>query len=153
MKDAGNQPLRSARYQCEIRIDASSNRVWQALTAEIDVWWLPDFYVAGPNSTISFDARPGGQLLERTADGGGVLWYTVHACRPGLSLTLVGPLSAATGPGVTTLTLTLEDRDGGCTLTVVDALFGEISDDLIDRLRDGWLMLLGEGLKAHAEHR
>ena len=153
MNDAGHQPARSACYQLEIRIDASCKRVWQALTAEIDAWWLPDFHVAGENSTISLDPRPGGQLLECAADGGGVLWYTVHACRPGRSMTLVGPLSATSGPGVTTLTLALEENEGGCRLTLIDALFGEISDELVERLRDGWSMLLGDGLKTHVERR
>lgn len=118
---------RAVRYQLEIGIEASADRVWRALTEETGAWWLPAFHVAGAGSKIALDARPGGHLIERTDDGGGVLWCTVHACVPRRSMTLVGPLSADCGPATTMLTLTLEDQG------------------------NGWTLLLGEGLKRHAE--
>jgi hypothetical protein len=144
-------PTRGVRYALEIGINASALRVWQALTEEIDAWWLPDFHVAGADSTMTLDATPGGHLIERAADGGGILWYTVRACRPPMSLNLMGPLSVDCGPGVTMLTLLLEEREGGCVLAVADTLFGHITDALVDRLRGGWATLLSDGLKRHAE--
>jgi uncharacterized protein YndB with AHSA1/START domain len=83
-------PTRGVRYALEIGINASPVRVWRALTEEIDAWWLADFHVAGADSTMTLDATPGGHLIERAADGGGILWYTVCACRPPTLLTWSG---------------------------------------------------------------
>jgi uncharacterized protein YndB with AHSA1/START domain len=144
-------PTRAVRYQIEIRIDASPERAWHALTVETDAWWLPDFHMAGADSKVTLDAAPGGHLIERTAAGGGILWYTVHACVPASSITLVGPLAIDSGPATSMLTLTLEDQDGGCLLRLADGLVGHVSDRLVESLRDGWTLLLGEGLKRYAE--
>ena len=144
-------PTRAVRYELEIRIDAAADRVWQALTNETNVWWLPDFHVAAPDSTVTLDTSPGGHLMERTTDGGGILWYTVQARAPGKAMTLVGPLSVDCGPATTMLTLTLEEQGGGCVLKVADSLLGHVSDDLVESLRSGWAMLLGDGLKRHVE--
>jgi uncharacterized protein YndB with AHSA1/START domain len=144
-------PTRAVRYELEIQIDASPERVWHALTVETDAWWLPDFHMAGADSKVTLDPAPGGRLIELTAGGGGILWYTVHACVPRRSITLVGPLSADCGPATTMLTLTLEDQGKGCLLRVADALVGHVSDGLVESLRDGWSLLLCQGLKRHAE--
>ena len=144
-------PTRAVEYELEIRIDAPASRVWQALTEETNAWWLPDFHVAAPESTVILDAVPGGHLIEQTPDGGGILWYTVHACVPGKSMTLVGPLSIDCGPATTMLTLTLKEKDGYCFLSVIDVLFGHVSDNLVESLQGGWATLLGNGLKTHAE--
>jgi uncharacterized protein YndB with AHSA1/START domain len=142
---------KAASYALDLRIEATPARVWAALTAEIDAWWLPDFHTARSPSTMSLEPVPGGRLLERTADGGGVLWYTVHAVDPGRALTLVGPLSSGEGPGSSTLALSLAAEDGGCRLTLANGLFGRFDDALPGRLRDGWETLLGQGLKAYVE--
>lgn len=113
--------------------------------------WLADFHVAGADSKVTLVPAPGGRLIERTADGGGILWYTVHARAPRRTITLVGPLSVDCGPVTTMLTLTFEDQDGSCLLRVTDALIGHVSDGLVESLRDGWSLLLGQGLKRHAE--
>lgn len=144
-------PTRTVEYELEIRIDAPASRVWQALTEETNAWWLPDFHVAAPGSTVTLDAAPGGHLIERTPDDGGILWYTVHACVPGKSMTLIGPLSVDCGPATTMLTLKLVENDEHCVLSVSDALFGHVSDDLVRSLQGGWATLLGDGLKAHVE--
>ena len=151
MPSPDSEAPKTASYRLECRIGAAPERVWRALTAEIDAWWLADFHCAHAASTMSLDPRPGGQLLELTAAGGGLLWYTVHAVDPGRSLTLVGPLSAGEGPGSSTLQLTLSGQDGATLLTLSDGLLGRFRDDLPERLRDGWETLLFEGLKAHAE--
>ena len=152
MTEIKDLPTRAVDYELKISIDASVSRVWQALCEQTNDWWLPDFHVAGPGSTITFDPSPGGHLVERTDDGGGVLWFTVHACNPGRSMTLIGALSADYGgPATTMLTLTLEERPGGSLLKVRDALVGHVSDKLVESLKSGWVMLLGEGLKRHAE--
>lgn len=151
MANGKELPVRAFEYSLEFELQAPAARVWQAITLETNDWWLPDFHVAAPNSVVSLDCRLGGHLIERTEDDGGIIWFTVHACTPGRSLTLIGPLCLDCGPATTMLTLSLEDTDGGCTLTLTDALVGHITDKLIGSLQDGWQLLMNDGLKAHVE--
>ncbi|MEM7024074.1 MAG: hypothetical protein AAF637_16000 [Pseudomonadota bacterium] len=144
-------PSRTVTYELEIQIGASAAQVWRELTENTNSWWLPDFHVAAPDSTVTLDAVPGGQLVERTSDGGGIVWYTVQACRPGISMTLLGSLSEGCGPGTTMLTIVLEEDSRSCVLRLTDVLFGHISDELVESLRSGWVCLLGEGLGRYTE--
>ena len=68
---------RILQYELEISMRAPRERVWGALTDEINAWWLPDFHVVGPESVVTLDARAGGGLVEALPDGGSLLWYTV----------------------------------------------------------------------------
>lgn len=144
--------VRALRYELEIPIHASPERVWRGLTQEIDAWWLPDFHMAGAGSHLTFDARAGGQLLEQSDDGGSLLWWTVQACTPGRLLYLFGHIAPDWGgPTTSMMKLELVEIDGGCTLRVSDALFGHVTDDHARSLQEGWTQLFTDGLKKHVE--
>lgn len=146
------QETRAATYEFEVAIDAPRDAVWTALTDETDVWWLPDFHVMGEGSVVNFDATAGGQLIERRADGGSLLWYTVQMCSPGQSLHLVGHVAPEWGgPLCSLFKLALEDRGDGCVLRVTDAMFGAIDEAKVAGQEQGWVQLFTDGLKAYAE--
>ncbi|MCG8406232.1 MAG: hypothetical protein MI923_13630, partial [Phycisphaerales bacterium] len=107
-------PVRAFEYTLEFQLRAPAAVVWDAMTVKTNDWWLPDFHVAASNSIVSLDTRLGGHLIERTEEGGGIIWFTVHACTPGRSLTLIGPLCLDCGPATTMLTLSLQDNEEGC---------------------------------------
>ena len=65
-----------AQYELEIEIKATRDRGWEALTGEIDAWWLPDFRSLG-DSVVTLDPVAGGSLIERCEDGRSLLWYGV----------------------------------------------------------------------------
>ncbi len=139
-------------YELEIVIDATPEEVWRALTEETNAWWLPDFHMMGEGSVVTFDARAGGQLVERTEPGGSLLWYTVQMCTPHVSLHLVGHIAPEWGgPATTMLRLGLEERDGGTVLVVQDATFGHTSAETAKSLEDGWRQLFTDGLKRYVE--
>ncbi len=143
---------RVIQYDLEIPIDAPRERVWDALTKETNGWWLPDFHMLGEDSTVRFDARAGGSLVEERADGGSLLWFTVQMSREAESLHLVGHIAPEWGgPSTSMLHIALSDRAGGTLLRVADALFGRVSDENAESLKSGWTQLFGAGLKAHAE--
>jgi uncharacterized protein YndB with AHSA1/START domain len=146
------QASSTGNYELEIAIDAPRARVWKALIAETNVWWLPDFHMVAEGSTVTLHAEAGGMLAERFETGACLLWYTVHAVVPESSISLVGQTFPRWGgPTTSMLHLELEDRDGGCVLRVADALVGRVTESQIDSLRDGWTQLFSEGLKRHAE--
>lgn len=143
---------RAALYELEIPIDRPRERVWQALTEEINAWWLPDFHMIGEGSVIRFDAEAGGQLIERHENGKSLLWYTVLMCDPGISVQLVGHTSPEWGgPSTSMIKFLLEDREGGTVLRFSDAVFGHVTDKTAKSLEDGWRWLMTDGLKAHLE--
>ena len=143
---------RAVTYELELEIAASPETVWKSLTEETDAWWLPDFRMVGPNSRVEFDSRAGGQLIERTEDGGSLLWYSVLMSVPGQSLDLVGHVTAAYGgPATTMLRLGLEASETGTLFKISDALVGHVKESSVSSLESGWMQLFRDGLKKHAE--
>ena len=143
---------RAAIYEMEIPIEAPRERVWRALTEEINAWWLPDFHMTGEGSVVTFEARAGGQLYERHENGKSLLWCTVTMCDPGVSIQMFGHIAPDWGgPTASMLKFHLEDRDSGTLFRITDALFGHVSDDSVESLQGGWRWLMTDGLKAYVE--
>jgi len=139
------------QFELEIEINAPVGRVWEALTDEIDAWWLPDFRAAGADSVVSFHARPGGALVETLPDGSGLVWYTVQMTQPGKAIYLVGHEAPDWGgPRISMLKLSLETHASGTVLKVGDTRMGRIDRD-VRATEEGWRQLFGDGLKRHVE--
>ncbi len=150
----GNEQLNTSAlsYDLAVEISATKTQVWQALTTDVNAWWLPDFHMLGPKSTMSFDVRGGGTLVETRPDGASLLWYTVHMVQPEETLHLTGHIAPDFGgPATTMLRLKLEERDGVTTLLVHDAIYGHIDESAASCLEIGWAQLFGEGLKRFVE--
>jgi len=153
MSHASQSPaLTSIQYEFEIHMNASKEKVWQALTEDIDAWWLPDFHMVGTDSKIQLDAVAGGQLIESKADGSSLLWFTVQMCDTGNSLHLAGFIFPQWGgPGITLLHLSLEGVEGGTKFKVQDSQLGAIQPSSAKSMEDGWIWLFTDGLKKYAE--
>lgn len=142
------------QYEFEIRIDAPTERVWTALTEEVNAWWLADFHMVDPNSTVEFDLRPGGRgLVEHHGDGSFLQWYGVQAFLPRQhKIYLVGYLAPDFGgPATSQLCFSLTADGTGCRLCVSDALLGSIDDKTAESLKRGWNQLFDEGLRQFVE--
>lgn len=135
-----------------VDLAASRAKVWKALTADIDRWWLDDFYCAPGSKKIIMELKPGGRVYETDGKGGGLVWYTVTALQKGTSVTLTGHFGPPFGGPVTTiLTLKLESKGAGTRLSVSDYLYGLVSPELGASMEAGWKRLFIEGLKAYIE--
>ncbi len=146
------KPSAYAQFELEVVINAPRDRVWTALTDRINDWWLPAFHMVGEGSVITFDARAGGQILERLEGGGSLLWGTVQMVMPGHSVHLVGFTAPEWGgPATTMLRFGLEERDRATAVTLTDALVGRVDDGTLTSVREGWIELLEKGLKPFAE--
>lgn len=155
MIGAKTSPVGCLQYELEIPINASPDRVWQAMFEETNFWWLPDFHMAGANSVVTFDPTPGGKgLIENHEGGGGLLWYQVQYCLPhDYKIYLIGYLAPDFGgPATSHLKLMIESTDGGCVLKVTDAQTGSVSEKAADSQREGWSQLFSDGLKAYVEN-
>ncbi len=154
MSGAISREMSCVQYELEIQIDAPLERVWRALTDEIDAWWLGDFHMVDPNSTVEFDVRVGGRgLIEYRPDGSFLLWYSVQAFLPEQhKIYLVGNLAPDFGgPSTTNLSLSLVARDDGCTLRITDAHHGCVDESTVASLKNGWQQLFNDGLRKYSE--
>jgi DNA-binding transcriptional ArsR family regulator/uncharacterized protein YndB with AHSA1/START domain len=132
----------------EIEIDAPSERVFHALTAEIDAWWTHPYRIfAGQDSRIEFDARMGGALVER-ADGGEALWGTVTGLEAGRWIEVTGRIGMA-GAVLAVVSFTVEPRAKGSLLTLSHRATGEVDEETQANYDAGWRELLAKRLVAH----
>ena len=144
--------MTSIQYEIEIPIEAPKEKVWKALTEDIDAWWLPDFHMVSAKSTIRLDATAGGQLIESTPDGSSLLWFTVQMCDVGNSLHLAGFIFPQWGgPGTSLLHLSLEATATGTLFKVQDSQFGAIQASAAKSMEEGWTWLFTDGLKKYVE--
>ena len=142
------------QFDLEIEIAASCAKVWNAIFEETNTWWLPDFHVAGPNSTVTFDSQPGGRgIYEEAPDGTALQWFVVQMIVPReFKVYLVGNVAPEWGgPTTSNLKLALVEKGGGCVLRVSDARYGNIDEAHVESSKDGWKALFTDGLKAFVE--
>ena len=138
--------------ELEIPIHAPREKVWRMLTEEIHQWWPRDFYASSNPKAMRFETKLGGRLYEESADGGGVLWYTVIAVTPGVSVDLAGNLTTAFGgPAQTLLRLALREQGDQTVLELSDAVVGNVGDRTAATLEEGWRALFEAGLKQFVE--
>lgn len=137
------------QFELEVELDASPERAWQALTEEIDSWWLPDFRTV-EKGVVRLELRAGGGLVEASPDGTELLWYTVQLVQPGQALSLIGHTAADWGgPTTSFLKLAISERQGGALLTISDSVVGRVDESKLNCQNDGWKQLFTEGLAAH----
>lgn len=143
--------IRGAQYELSIPINAPRPRVWRALTDQVSSWWLPDFHMLGPDSTVSLELKAGGRLFEKNGNQE-LLWYTVLAVTPEESLSMVGYCTPDFGGPLTTMLVAKLRSEGQTTvLSITDALVGRVTDSQVDSLRSGWSQLFTTGLKTFLE--
>ncbi len=154
MNPAKKSAASVVHYELEVEIQATRQRVWKAIIEETNAWWLSDFRMVDADSVVNFDPVPGGKgLVEALKGGGSLQWYSVQYYKPqAFAIYLVGYLAPDWGgPSTSHLKLVLEENGNGCKLKVTDAQCGNVSDENIQSLVDGWSRLFSEGLKAFVE--
>lgn len=135
--------------ETETVIAAPRERVWWALTNETADWWGAP-YQRGEADDLLLDARPGGLLLERWADGGGAVWGTVTAVRSDAYLEIEGPIGMP-GPVAGVVRITLEAHDQSTLVRLSHEAVGKVDEQTQRNYRLGWDDLLGVRLKALVE--
>lgn len=93
--------------------------VWTAVISPAG-WWSAEHTWSGDAANLTLEARPGGCWCETLPGGGGARHGTVAMAWPGRRLVVdasLGPLMGLSSGGW--LTVELEPRDAGATLTVI----------------------------------
>ncbi len=139
----------------EVPIEASPERVWQALVGETSAWWHRDFYTGPEPRGFHIEEQLGGRMYEDWGDGAGLIWAIVNGLRAPHFLQAVGDSSKSFGgPHRSVMTWTLEkgaENPGTTLLRLEHSVFGHVSKETEQSLESGWLLLVRDCLKPYAE--
>ena len=142
----------AARIELEVPIEASIDEVWQAVVERPDAWWVSELRCVPGESTVTLDARAGGNLVEKNDSGGSLLWFTVIAVDPPRSINLAGAIAPPFGgPCQAFLLLELVAQDGVTVVKMTNSLHGHVDESTLPDIEGGWKLLLENGLKRLVE--
>ena len=133
-----------------VDIAASKERVFKALTGEVDLWWGGGYRQTGKGSHITLDLEIGASMVERDAAGHSVIWGRIEEIRTPDRLYLSGRF-AVPGAVAGRVHFDLEDAVVGCRLQVTHQAVGAIDQEVRERFVAGWQELLGTQLRQHVE--
>ncbi len=140
--------------ELEITIQSPIERVWKALVSETGTWWRRDFYTDASAKTFIIEPVLGGKMYEDWGQGEGLVWATVTGVKAPTMLELSGVSAPAWGgPNTHYHAFRLEQRGKATVLRFTDAIHGRVDDASENSLREGWLLLFNEALRAHCEQR
>lgn len=113
----------------EIQINASASEVFAALTTKSERWWGdPYLLTEGPGeTTISFDLRAGGDVVERRGNYE-ALWGTVSTFAPDKILEWSGSMGMGGGTH-SCVRFELTQTGGGTRVTFNQTSFGLVGDN------------------------
>lgn len=148
-------PVTVSEIRCEVRIEASPERVWEALVGDVTPWWHEAYYTnaLGPKQGgYHIEPRLGGHMYEDWGDGQGLIWGTVIGLETKRFLQILGDSSAEWGgPSRNCMTLKLE-ADGDATIFKFHSShLGRVSAATTKSLDEGWEFLFDQCLKRYVE--
>ena len=142
----------AARIELEVSIDASIDKVWQAIIEQPDAWWVSELRCVPGGSKVLLEPRAGGNLVEQNDSGGSLLWFTVIAVDPPRSINLAGAIAPPFGgPCQAFLLLELAAQDGVTVVKMTNSLHGHVDESTLPDIEGGWKLLLENGLKRLVE--
>ncbi len=140
---------RLIKVETEIRVEASPERVFDALTKDLDAWWPVRFK---PDGKMVMECHVGGRIYEDWGNGTGAHHGTVVWWEPPFKY-------SASGPGAMTPQFQSQDvatiiPDGaGCIYRKSMTLWGAVPDEVESKFRDGSKAILEQFFKAYVEER
>jgi uncharacterized protein YndB with AHSA1/START domain/DNA-binding transcriptional ArsR family regulator len=131
----------------ETDLSASPDMVFNALTRDVQNWWI--MRQTNPGSSLTLEPRVGASLVERAADGHEVIWGTLEEVRQPDRLYFSGRF-AVRGAVAGRVHFDLQDlTGGGCRLILSHQAIGNISEDTRASFNAGWGKLLGQCLTSY----
>jgi hypothetical protein len=92
---------------------------------EVKNWWSPEYAASGAAKNLKLDAKPGGCLCEKLADGGFMRHFQIARADPGSLLVLsngMGPLNAIGAQG--SMQIEFKPQGSGTAVTLRYMAFG-----------------------------
>lgn len=139
--------FRKVRLEMEMVVKAPPNKVYDALTKDMDAWWPHRFK---PDSTIKVDCRPGGMIEECYVNGGGAVFGYFMQLEPGRKIASSAP-SAMNSTFFSFNTETMEDHPDGTLYKKTLVFFGDVPEAVETMFKEGMKSLTESALKGFLE--
>ncbi len=149
------EPAHIENLHLEVKIKASTEAVWQALTDDIGAWWPSDSLAGsgreGATGRFVLEAHPGGRMWEDWGDGNGLLWGNVVNITHGTRLDIVGTTGPEWGgPALWYGSFKVDSDGNGAVFRFSDSGLGRVSaKTTADKTKD-WTYLF-DTMRAHIE--
>lgn len=138
---------RIVKIEVEVEIAAPAERVFDAITVEMDAWFPHRFR---PEGKMVFEPTVGGRCYEDWGGGAGAHHVMIVWWEPGKKF-------AATGPGVMyrgfdcydVQTVVPNAAGDGCIYSKSTTFWGAVPDTMVKMIRDGARALMESHLKAY----
>lgn len=144
------EAFREIHIEQEVTIAAPPERVFEALTRDIAVWWSAPFFHSTTARRLVLEPEVGGRFYEDLGDGQGLLLATVSFIKQPDQLRMVGPLGMS-GLVQGVISFQLEAKDEGTLLKLSHRAIGEVTEETHSGYAAGWEVLLGTRLRAYVE--
>ncbi|MEA2554153.1 MAG: hypothetical protein QOJ65_2329 [Fimbriimonadaceae bacterium] len=131
----------------EMRINAPREKVFAALTSELDSWW-PHRYK--PDSKVYCEPKVGGRSGEQFSSGGGAIYGEVVYYDPPHKLAQSG--ASALTKGMSAFGVETLEEDGEGTLYKKELTFwGAVPDEMVKMFEMGMRAIMEQALKGYLE--
>lgn len=135
--------------ELELELQASPERVFQALTDEIDSWWGYRFAVG---SHMYLEPHVGGRFFEAFDNGGGALYAHVTYLRPSEEIRLSGSMGLADDGDNHIVHIALRQKQPETThLRLIHRFLRGESAITVDTFKRSWVELLTQHLRSFVE--
>jgi DNA-binding transcriptional ArsR family regulator/uncharacterized protein YndB with AHSA1/START domain len=138
------------RIEQEIVIQAPRQKVYEALTQDVQSWWQYRVAPAGVKSTLQFKPELGGSFTETWDNDQGALWGTVYYVNAPEEIRLQGHLGMK-GAVNSSYIYQLEEKGEATVLKLSHTASGYIEESWKEMHEHGWQELLGKFLKEYVE--
>lgn len=133
----------------EVELPTTPDRVFRALTDEIDVWWS---YRIATDSRIHLETQVGGRFYESFNSGGGALYALVTFIKPGEEIRLSGSMGLVEDTASNVVHIVLRSVSSDRTqMTLTHRFIGRVSVITVDTFKRSWVELLTHYLKTFIE--
>jgi DNA-binding transcriptional ArsR family regulator len=139
----------SFEIELEVTIDAPREKVYEALTRDIDMWWA--YRLGGERkSNLHVEPKFGGRFYEDWGNGEGAVWGTIYYIKSPEEIRVNGPLGMK-GAVNSDYSYVLEAKGDSTVLKLSHHATGLLDPESEQSFRHGWQELLGQFLKDYVE--
>jgi len=135
-----SKEFRAQEVLQEIKVNASLDDAWKAVTVDMGKWWPSGFYAGGERcKSFINEAKMGGNIYEDWGDGEGIVWYTITGLIKNSCIKMVGVLSKEWGgPCHLSTSFKLETDSDQVKITMSEYVFGYCTEEHVSGMKDGW---------------
>jgi DNA-binding transcriptional ArsR family regulator/uncharacterized protein YndB with AHSA1/START domain len=135
----------------ETEFSASTDRVFAALTKDINWWWDGSHRQTGEGGVIVLEPEVGTDMVERSSDGHAVIWGRVEEVRRPDRLYISGRFGVRGAvAGRVHFDLAPIEKEA-CRLVLSHQAVGAITEEMQANFAAGWRELIDQRLRAHID--